>query len=70
MIMKATSFKFDDKTMHILDSLKERVNASSRKEVIRKALYLLDIVTRAQMDRKRIIVKGIDSDSEIEIQIY
>lgn len=68
--MKATSFKFDDKTMHILDSLKERVNASSRKEVIRKALYLLDIVTRAQMDRKRIIVKGIDSDSEIEIQIY
>lgn len=68
--MKATSFKFDDKTMKMLDDLKERTNASSRKEVIRKALYVLDIATRAQMENKRLVVKGAGIEHEIEILIY
>lgn len=69
-MMKATSFKFDDKTTSLLDSLKESSHASSRTEVIRKALYLLDIAAKAQRESKQLVIKGADGEIEKEILIY
>lgn len=68
--MKATSFKFDEKTTELLDRLKESSHASSRTEVIRKALYLLELGTKAQQENKRLIIKGDDNEPEKEILMY
>lgn len=68
--MKATSFKFDEKTTQLIDSLKESSHASSRTEVLRKALYLLDLATKAQQQHKRLVIKGDDSEPEKEILMY
>ena len=42
---KTTSFRFNSKTEDLLDRLKVSTNSSSRTEVIRKALYLLQIAS-------------------------
>lgn len=68
--MKATSFKFDEKTTELLDRLKESSHSSSRTEVIRKALYLLELGTKAQKENKRLIIKGDDNEPEKEILMY
>lgn len=68
--MKATSFKFDEKTTRLIDELKESSHASSRTEVIRKALYLLDLATKAQQEKKHLIIRGNDGEPEKEILMY
>lgn len=68
--MKATSFKFDERTTQLIDELKESSHASSRTEVLRKALYLLDLASKAQADNKRLIIKGEDNEPEKEILMY
>lgn len=68
--MKATSFKFDEKTTVLLDELKKRSHASSRTEVLRKALYLLDLASKAQEQHKKLVIKGEDGEPEKEILMY
>lgn len=68
--MKATSFKFDENTTQLIDNLKESSHASSRTEVLRKALYLLDLATKAQEDDKRLVIKGAEGEPEKEILMY
>lgn len=68
--MKATSFKFDEKTTQLIDKLKESSHASSRTEVLRKALYLLDLASKAQQDNKRLVIKGDENEPEKEILMY
>ena len=68
--MKATSFKFDEKTTQLIDKLKESSHASSRTEVLRKALYLLDLATKAKEDHKRLVIKGDAGEPEKEILMY
>ena len=68
--MKTTSFRFDEKTTQLIDDLKERSHASSRTEVLRKALYLLDLAAKAQEDKKRLVIKGDEDETEKEILMY
>ena len=68
--MKATSFKFDEKTTQLIDNLKESSHATSRTEVLRKALYLLDIASKAQQEDKRLVIKGKEGEPETEILMY
>lgn len=68
--MKATSFKFDEKTTQLIDELKEHSHASSRTEVLRKALYLLKLATEAQQEHKKLIIRGNDNEPEKEIVMY
>ena len=70
LFMKATSFKFDEKTTELIDKLKENSHASSRTEVLRKALYLLDLASTAQQENKHLIIKGAEGETEKEILIY
>lgn len=65
--MKVTSFKFDEATMQTLDELKARTHAASRKEVIRKALHLMDMVTRAHAENQRLVIKGSGQEPEREL---
>ena len=49
-IMPQTSIRLDDRTENLLGELKDHYGASSKAEVMRKALALLDTVRRAQED--------------------
>ncbi|EHU9446955.1 ribbon-helix-helix protein, CopG family [Vibrio anguillarum] len=62
--MKATSFKFDEKTTELLDHLKDDTHASSRSEVIRKALKLLKVASDADHDKKEIVIKDRDGNEQ------
>ena len=46
--MATTSFKFDDRTTEILEELKDHYGATSKAEVLRKAIGLLDIAADAE----------------------
>jgi len=70
MSIKATSFKFDPRTTELLDDLKKRSHSSSRTEVIRKALYLLDLASKAQEEHKHLVIKGDHGEVEKEILLY
>jgi Arc/MetJ-type ribon-helix-helix transcriptional regulator len=68
--MRATSFKFDENTTRLLDELKESSHASSRTEVIRKALYLLDLASKAQKKNERLVIQSADGQEKKEILMY
>jgi hypothetical protein len=68
--MNPTSFKFDEKTTQLIDRLKESSHASSRTEVIRKALYLLELATKANNSHEKLIIKSEDGKTEKEIVMY
>ncbi|PID44388.1 MAG: hypothetical protein CSB48_02045 [Proteobacteria bacterium] len=68
--MKAASFQFDERTTRLIDDLKESSHASSRTEVLRKALYLLDLASKAQAENKHLVIKGADGEPEKEILMY
>jgi hypothetical protein len=42
-------FDFNDAQLALLDDLVDRMNASSRAEVVRRALHLLDMVERGTL---------------------
>lgn len=63
--MKATSFKFDEKTTDLIDELKEKSHASSRTEVIRKALFLLKVASQAQENDTELVIKGKDNSEKV-----
>jgi len=48
-------FDFDDEGLELLEDLKSRLTASSRAEVVRRALRLMDLVQSGQL-------KVIDKD--------
>jgi len=62
--MKASTFKFDEKTTDLLDKLKKTTDASSRSEVIRKALRLLNVAYEANNDDKQIVIKDSDGKEQ------
>ncbi len=69
--MQATSFRFDEETTRLIDSLKERSRSSSRTEVLRKALYLLDLTSRAEQENKHLIIRDDGQDgAEQRILMY
>ena len=66
---KAASFKFNPDSVQLIDTLKESSHSLSRAEVLRKALYLLDLATQAKINGKRLIIKDAKGTQETEILI-
>lgn len=65
---QATSFEFDAKTSALLETLKEQSHSSSKAEVLRKSLGLLDAVMRAKRESGGpIFIKIGDQEREIII---
>lgn len=68
--MQPTSFKFDSKTTELLDKLKTETGSSSRAEVIRKALKLLNVAYEAEHNHKELIIQDGDGDNEQKILLW
>ena len=58
--MATTSFKFDDRTTEILEELKDHYGATSKAEVLRKAIGLLDIAADAEKQQRYLVVESED----------
>ena len=68
MSTKATNFKFDEKTTDLIENIRQNSDATSKSEVIRTALKLLNIANKAKNDKKKLIIKD-ESGKETEIII-
>ncbi len=58
----ATTFGFDKKTMATLDELKEELGASSKAEVIRKAITLLKLAQQTQSKGGHLTLEDADGN--------
>ena len=63
--MPVTSFNIDEKMGQELDQLKTHLNASSKAEVLRKAVALLKIATESEAADGSIIIRKNDVDQKI-----
>lgn len=57
-------FDFNQEAVEKLDELKERLGASSRAEVIRRALALMDRVSTSSQAGAEITIKGPKGDQQ------
>ena len=53
-----TTFKFDEKLTATLDSLKDATGASSKAEIVRRAIALFKVVQEAQQAGERVILRS------------
>lgn len=67
--MAATTFKFDAKTNKVLEELREHYGASSKAEVLRKAIALLDIAAEAEDQDQQIIVESKDGTQKRQVLV-
>ena len=58
-------FDFSEKATQRLDEMVEKLHASSRAEVVRKALALLDHVSQAQEQGGEVIIRTGDREKEL-----
>lgn len=69
--LRTSEFRFDGRSTALLDELAEKTGSSSRSEVLRKALYLLDIAATAHHDEnQKLIIRNGHDGSEKEITLY
>ena len=64
---KGFTFTIDDSTERVLDNLKSRLGKTSRAEVLRKAIALLEVATSAKDDGNDIAI--IDKNGNIVTRI-
>ena len=55
--MAMTSFDFDKKLTETIDKLKKDMGATSRSEVLRRAIALLQIANTATRDGSELVIK-------------
>ena len=67
--MAATTFKFDAKTNKLLEQLREHYGASSKAEVLRKAIALLDIAAEAEEHNQQIVVESKDGTEKRQVLV-
>ena len=67
--MTPTIFQFDEKAIRLIDELKESTHAFSRTQVLRKALYLLDIASKAHEKKGKLIIQDADGNTK-QITLY
>lgn len=68
--MKATNFRFDEKTTELLDELRRKNNTATKSEVVRKALALLDIASDAKNNGDKILIVNQDGTSQREVLLW
>jgi hypothetical protein len=59
---KAVTFTIDENTEELLDKIKAQLGKTSRAEVLRKAIALLQVATEAEQDGGGIAVVDKDGD--------
>lgn len=67
--MGTSKFEFDAKTTALIDQLKIDTESSSRSEVLRKALFLLDTAVKAKRDGSTVELVSSDGSSQ-QIRLY
>lgn len=65
--MAATSFSFDPKIVKLIDKLQEDLHASSRSEVLRRAITLLKLSMDAEKNGAELIIKKDGYEQRIVI---
>ena len=55
--MAVTSFNIDPKTDQTLEDLKRHYQASSKAEILRKAIALLHVASRSEQDDGSIVIR-------------
>jgi hypothetical protein len=66
--MGVTTFNIDEKMGQTLEELKDHFGASSKAEVLRKAVALLKIATESEAADGSIIIRKDDVDQKIIIK--
>jgi len=66
--MAVTSFNIDEKMANTLDMLKVRLSASSKAEVLRKAVALLTIAVESEAEDGSITIRKDNVDQKIIIK--
>ena len=64
-----STFKFDEKLTKTIEELKDSTSASSKAEVIRKAIALLKAVQDASEDGEKIILRKEEDGTSTEREI-
>ena len=62
MSNKLRSFRFDDKTMSLILSLKESLGLESNSMVIRRAITLLKLAADAKADGGSVVIRTPEGD--------
>lgn len=62
-----TTFKFDEKLTATLDDLKEGTNASSKAEVVRRAIALMKVVQDAQRRGAEVVIRDESGKDKVII---
>lgn len=63
--MAVTSFNIDSKLEQTLETLKAHYHASSKAEILRKAVALLNVASRSEQEDGSIIIRQNDQDVKI-----
>ena len=67
--MAVSSFKFDAKTSKLLEDLQEHYGASSKAEVLRKAIAVLDVMAEAEDQDQQVIIESKDGAKRKQVLI-
>jgi len=62
-----TTFKFDEKLTATLDELKDGTNASSKAEVVRRAIALMKVVQDAQRRGAEVVIRDESGKDKVII---
>ncbi len=65
MSNKLRSFRFDDKTMSLILSLKESLGLESNSMVIRRAITLLKLAADAKAEGGSVVIRTNEGDKEL-----
>jgi metal-responsive CopG/Arc/MetJ family transcriptional regulator len=57
MAIKRLQFDFTDEAVERLDELRQRCGASSRAEVVRRALMLLEFITNCEASGEKVSIR-------------
>jgi Arc/MetJ-type ribon-helix-helix transcriptional regulator len=60
-----STFKFDEQLTKTLDELKDASRASSKSEVVRRAITLLKLVQDAAANGEKLVLRKEDADGKV-----
>ena len=66
---RPATVKFDSKSVDTIDKIKVLTGCSTRVEVLRRSLYLMDIITEAAVKGDKIFIVNKNGDDKKEIII-
>lgn len=59
------SYRFDDHTLDLIDTLRVQLNLSNNSEVLRRSITLLKLAVDNQAKGGAVVIKNADSEREI-----